>query len=109
MAWITGVMALIAMAMGTTSASAHEPDLTNLPLGDGKTTTTSPQRGYLYECRTLSGGGGATTNGSWIHGSTYDLTQKVSVDGSVSWPNAFFKKRVKGSSLLLSGNGLPKH
>lgn len=91
------------------TASSVGPDLTSLPLGDGKTTTTTPQRGYLYECRQMSGGGGAQTNGSWIHGSTYDLTKKAVVDGSVDWPNATFKKKVKGSRLKLSGNGLPKH
>jgi YHYH protein len=97
-----------ATSAGAISSASNEPDLTALPLGDGKTTTTSPQRGYLYECRRLSGGGGASTNGSWIHGSTYDLTNKATVDGAVSWPGQF-KKRVKGHSLRLSGNGLPKH
>ena len=90
------------------SAATSGPDLTSLPLGDGKTTTTSPQRGYLYECRKLSGGGGASTNGSWIHGSTYDLTQKATVDGSVRWKGTF-REKVKGKSLKLSGNGLPRH
>jgi YHYH protein len=96
-------------AKATATVASGDPDLTSLPLGDGKTTTTSPQRGYLYECQRLSGGGGAQTNGSWIHGSTYDLTQKAIVDGSVDWPTATFKKRVKGSKLRLRGNGLPKH
>jgi hypothetical protein len=90
------------------NSASSGPDLTALPLGDGKTTTTTPRSGYLYECRRLSGGGGASTNGPWIHGSTYDLTQKTTVDGAVSWPGSF-RKRVKGSSLRLSGNGLPKH
>jgi YHYH protein len=109
MAWITTLAALIVLATQTASASAASgPDLTALPLGDGHTTTTTPQRGYLYECHILSGGGGAFTNGSWIHGSTYDLTQKVAVDGAVSWPGTFSKK-VKGKRLTLTGNGLPTH
>jgi hypothetical protein len=90
------------------TAAATGPDLTQLPLGDGRTTTTTPQRGYLFECRALMGGGGASSNGPWIHGSTYDLTQKVTVDGAVSWPGTFHKKVMK-SRLQLSGNGLPKH
>jgi YHYH protein len=99
----------LSLASPAKSAATGGPDLTALPLGDGRTTTTDPRRGYLYECRALSGGGGASANGSWIHGSTYDLTAKVSVDGAVSWPGARFRKKVKGKSLLLSGNGLPKH
>jgi hypothetical protein len=108
MAWITTLAALIVLATGSASAAASEPDLTSIPLGDGKTTTTTPQPGYLYECQILSGGGGAFTSGSWIHGSTYDLTQKVTVDGAISWPGTF-SKRVKGKKLILNGNGLPKH
>jgi hypothetical protein len=90
------------------SAAAGEPNLTQLPLGDGRTTTSAPQPGYLYECRVQGGGGGASTSGPWIHGSTYDLTQKVSVDGSVSWPSTF-RKQLRKTKLRLSGNGLPKH
>ena len=90
------------------TAAASGPDLTQLPLGDGRTTTTSPQRGFLFECQVLSGGGGATANGPWIHGSTYDLTAKFIVDGAVSWP-ASFRKKLQKSKLRLSGNGLPKH
>jgi hypothetical protein len=92
-----------------TSAATSGPDLTALPLGDSKTTTTNPRRGYLYECVKMTGGGGAQKNGPWIHGSTYDLTQKFVVDGAVDWPKAFFKKLLKGSVLSLTGNGLPKH
>ena len=102
----TGKMAVSSNAKATASASG--PDLTALPLGDGRTTTTSPRQSYLFECQVQSGGGGAFTSGSWIHGSTYDLTQKVTVDGAVSWPGTFSKK-VKGKRLILSGNGLPKH
>jgi hypothetical protein len=41
-----------------------------------------------------------------VHGSTYDLTQKYVVDGSVSWPGTF-KEKFKGKRLRVSGNGLP--
>src|SRR5262249_46517728 len=44
-----------------------------------------------------------------IRGSTYNLTQKYTVDGSVAWPNASFKEKVKGKKLSLSGNGLPRN
>jgi hypothetical protein len=99
----------ISLSGAATSAAGRGPDLTALPLGDGKTTTTSPQRGYLYECHVQAGGGGAGTNGPWIHGSTYDLTAKYVVDGSVDWPAATFTAKVKKNRLRISGNGLPKH
>jgi YHYH protein len=109
MRWLTTLALLIVMAAGAAEAAADEPDLTSLPLGDGKTTTTSPQRDYLFECKQLSGGGGAQTNGPWIRGSTYDLTAKYTVDGSVRWPNATFSRKLTRSWLRLSGNGLPSH
>jgi hypothetical protein len=97
-----------ASSSAATSSAPGGPDLTALPLGDSKTTTTNPRRGYLYECVKMTGGGGAQKDGPWIHGSTYDLTQKFVVDGAVDWPKAFFKKLLKGSVLSLTGNGLPK-
>ena len=94
---------------GAATTAAKGPNLTALPLGDGKTTTTAPARGYLFLCRPQMGGGGAQTDGPWIHGSTYDLTAKYTVDGSVDWPAAAFAAKFKGKKLRLSGNGLPKH
>ena len=43
----------------------------------------------------------------WIHGTTWDLTQKAVVSGSVAWPNASFQTRVQGGTRTLSGNDLP--
>src|ERR671915_315025 len=66
-------------------ASARSIDLTNLPLGDGRVTTSGPRRGYVYACSTprgMSPGSGQT----WIRGSRWDLTAKALVDGSVDWP-----------------------
>ena len=91
------------------SAAGKGPNLTALPLGDGKTTTTAPARGYLFLCRPQTGGPGPQADGPWIHGSTYDLTAKYTVDGSVDWPTAAFRARFKGGSLRLTGNGLPRH
>src|SRR5689334_4462151 len=109
MPWLTTLALLLAIAAGATDAFATEPDLHSLPLGDGHTTTTTPQRGYLYECQRFAGGGGAQTDGPWIHGSTYNLTAKYMVDGSVRWAKATFNKKVTRSWLRLSGNGLPSH
>jgi hypothetical protein len=102
----TGATALSSTA--GTSATAG-PDLTQLPLGDGKSTTTTPAQGYLYLCRLQQGGPGAGTDGPWIHGATYNLSAKATVAGSVDWPNARFKAKVKKKVLRLTGNGLPDH
>lgn len=91
------------------SAAGMGPDLTALPLGDGKAVTTGARRGHLFLCRSQAGGPGAAADGPWIQGSTYDLTAKYTVDGSVDWPAAAFRKKAKSRSLKLSGNGLPKH
>lgn len=105
---------LIAFGTGTpalsdpaAAASRSGPDLTALTLGDGRTTTAGPRRGYLYACQSGFNGGGASVDGPWIHGDTYDLTAKYEVDGGVSWPNARFRKKVAKRLLKLSGNGLP--
>jgi hypothetical protein len=84
-------------------------DLTKLPLGDNKYTTTGPKRGYIYLCnaRTEEGGGGAQADGPWITGSTWDLNKKLSIKGKVTWPNAAFSNTISGSTRILAGNDLP--
>ncbi len=113
MAAASGLACLALFGTGTqavshpaSTAATNLPDLTQLPLGDGKSTTAGPGRGILYLCRTQTGGGGAQTNGPWIKGTVYDLTAKYIVDGSVSWPQAFFRKKL-AKKLKLTGNGLP--
>ena len=91
------------------SSAGKGPNLTALPLGDGKSITTGARRGYLFLCRPQTGGPGPATDGPWIHGNTYDLTAKYTVDGNVDWPTATFFAKVKKGKLRLSGNGLPKH
>jgi len=93
------------------TAAAHEPDFTALPLGDGKVTSTGPAKGYLFSCQSNFPGGGPAVNGPWINAAagTYSLSGKYVVDGSVDWPNATFKKKVKKALLSLKGNGLPTH
>lgn len=83
----------------------------NLPLGDKKYVTENPQKGYVYLCNanTNSGIGGAQTQGPWIHGTYWNINQKISVQGKVSWPNAQFSNSVANGSRTLSGNDLPSH
>lgn len=101
-------MALIAALAAGGVASAHGVDMTRLPLGDGRTTTTTPQRDYVYVCTAPTGqGGGAFANGPWIGATTWDFTTKVTVDGAVTWPNALFTVLPTTTTRVLTGNDLP--
>lgn len=86
------------------------PDLTRLPLGDGKISTTA-QVGYIYVCNTQTNGqGGAGTDGPWIHSDgTFDLTAKAVVDGDVQWPEHAFKITLEGTTRHITTNDLPDH
>jgi hypothetical protein len=91
-----------------TGAGATTVDPTKLTLGDGHFTTTTPAVGYLYIC--ASGGqGGASSKGPWFNadGLTWNSLAKISVQGAVSWTSSFLVSL--GSSLGLTGNGLPPH
>ncbi len=81
-------------------------DVHSLPLGDGKV-STSAKVGYVYSCQTQFKVGGAEHTGSWIHGDTWDLTQKIAVEGKVTWPNAQFQITTNGNQRAITGNGLP--
>jgi YHYH protein len=114
---IGGLLAAVALAVAacgddggsTASAKADKLDLTKLPLGDGKNTTSGPKRGYVYACQTPNGPPGATGSTPWIHDSTWDSTSKPTVDGSVDWENATYRVKRSGSDRLITGNGLPSH
>jgi hypothetical protein len=81
-----------------------------LPLGDGRYAKT-PQKGYLYPCHPeifyAIAHTGARGGGEWIHGTTWDITQKPFVHGSVDWPNAKSAISKNGESRLFKGNDLP--
>lgn len=83
-------------------------DLTKLPLGDDKY-TTSPKKGYVYSCQTSFNGGGAFTQGPWINtdNDTWDLTEKVEVDGSVEWPQATWSSEVDSNYRTIASKDLP--
>jgi YHYH protein len=106
------LLALLAVAVAvplTVEAGTVQPsgtDITRLPLGDGHV-STSARRGYVYACQQGPGRqGGAQHAGPWIHGSTFDLTEKAVVDGSVHWSGKV-RFTVRGSRLVITGNGLP--
>jgi len=105
--------ALVAAALAplavqaATSPKPSATDVTRLPLGDGHVSTT-PRRGDVNLCGQGPGRqGGAAHGGPWIHGTTFDLKQKAVVEGDVHW-NGTVRFVVRGSRLLVTGNGLPQ-
>lgn len=78
-----------------------------LPLGDGHYVTDKPQKGYIYLCHTMNGGGGAGRDGNWIHGKSWNIFQKIFVHGNIAWNNAIFNNNIEQDKRVLSGNGLP--
>lgn len=92
----------------TASVASHYQsfDVTAIPLGDGKV-STSAKAGYVYSCQQTFNGGGASHAGSWIHGSTWNLNEKIQVQGKVYWDAAAFSNTVSGAIRAITGNGLP--
>lgn len=82
-------------------------DSTKVPLGDGHKSTTTAAVGNVLECSGGGGIGGATVNGTWIHGTTWDSTAKVAVEGAVAWPNASYSMKVSGRTRTIVTNDLP--
>jgi len=98
-----------AAAQAQSTARTDVLDVHHLPLGDGRV-SSDPRRGYVMSCMTTFRGGGAQNAGPWIHGQTWDLTEKISVQGRVAWPEATFRIATQGDWVVtrtLEGNGLP--
>ncbi|HEX5395243.1 MAG TPA: YHYH protein [Candidatus Saccharimonadales bacterium] len=89
------------------NSATTKVDLTKLPLGDGKVTTSGAKKGYVFSCTDNFRGGGAMHSGGWISGSTWNLEAKPTVEGSVDWPNAKVAITKQGDKRIISGNGLP--
>ena len=83
-------------------------DLTALPLGDDRY-SDSPQVGSVYACQTSFQGSGAFTQGPWIdaEAGTWNLEEKISVEGDVEWPEATRGDTVDGATRSLSSVDLP--
>ena len=97
---------LFLAAMLSLPLLAHSIDEHHLPLGDGKI-STSPQRGYVFACQTQFHGHGADVAGNWIHGNSWDATEKIAVQGNVLWPDAQFTVTEAATARRVVGNGLP--
>lgn len=91
---------------GPVSTHYAELDLSSIPLGDGMV-SAGAKVGYVYSCQTTFTGGGAEHAGDWIHGSTWNLNEKIHVEGENYWSNASFSNIVSGAYRMLTGNGLP--
>ncbi len=105
-----GAVAATSLAMAGMTLSAV-PAATNplkLPLGDGQYSTAKAERGSIYLCHANPGGGGAQVNGPWIKSDgTWDSTAKTTVDGSVKWPSAFARFKIRGRYRYVASNSLP--
>ncbi len=92
-------------ALAAPASAQDDVDPTHLPVGE---TVTTPTVGGLWSCQTSSGGGGAESAGPWFNGDgTYDSTTKLTVDGSVEWPDAKLTIKKQGSSRVITTNDLP--
>ena len=99
-----------ATVVNTWSPSTLDPAA--LPLGDALVSTSAAAVGGLFVCDSGNpNGGGAFAVGPWIDeaAGTWDMSQKVAVQGDVPWPDATFSERVTGDGRALSSNGLPVH
>jgi hypothetical protein len=90
-----------------TTSTAIDP--TRLPIGDGKTSTTTAQVGYVYTCG-IGNIGGSQVKGPWFNadGTTWNSTTKLVVQGAVSWVSEF-TATLSGTVRNITGNGLPNH
>ncbi|SHH27234.1 YHYH protein [Massilia sp. CF038] len=84
-------------------------DLTKLPLGDGRVSTTAARVGYVFAC-TLPTSSNPAGKAPWINadGVTWNATAKITVQGAVTWASTFATNLANGM-LSISGNGLPAH
>ena len=105
MRWLSAVFLFVL----TSSVSAHDVDLTKLPLGDGKL-SAAPTIGQIWACRVDPNGGGAQVDGPWIDkaNGTFDYTKKAVVSGHVMW-TPHFVMSFEGDNRVFTSNDLPNH
>lgn len=90
----------------STSTAAGE----DLPLGDGKVTTTAARAGYVWSCQPGNPNApGAQAVGPWITGHTWHPSLKPHVAGNVAWPAARYHVTTRGNTRVVTGNRLPVH
>ncbi len=85
-------------------------DITRLPIGTSKVSLTDDSVGGLHACDAgFPNGGGAHAPGPWLDtaAGTWNLSEKLSVTGEVSWPMATYEERIDGADRVIISNGLP--
>lgn len=85
-------------------------DTTQLPIGTPNVSLREARVGGLYACDPGNpNGGGAHAAGPWVNeaAGTWALSQKVAVQGAVSWPMASYAETLTDSTRDITSNGLP--
>ena len=104
-AMLGSVVAACGGGSSDTGASASTTATDSLPLGDGKVSTT-PKVGYVMSCLTQFPKT-ATHSGPWIQGDVWYPSEKIAVEGSVSWPAAQTSITLSGATWTIASNNLP--
>jgi len=90
----------------TAETSSGPLNCTDLPLGDLKT-TKSPKAGYIDACQTASGSP-VVSSAPWIARTTWNLLEKVVVEGSVAWAGTFASVlSSNGGTRTITSKGVP--
>lgn len=97
-------MAAAALTVGSSATAATGP---SVALGDGKTTTASAKAGWIYACKIMTGGGGASGATPWISGNLWYPDLKPSVQGAVKWTQASISVGSLTSKRVIKTTGLP--
>jgi len=106
---VTAVLAIAATSAlrRRNRASRRRPE--GAPARRGRV-SSAPKVGYVDGCQTSFGGiGGAQAVGPWVDeaAKTWDRTKKLSVQGTVKWPQARYTTKVAGTKRTFSFNDLP--
>ena len=108
LAFVTTVVLVGSVGRPLAGADPTGIDVTRLPVGDQKH-STSAKRGYVWPCRVPNEQGGAGSQGPWFNGDgTWDLTKKLEVDGNIDWPEQLSVTK-QGETRVITSNGLPSH
>ena len=107
---LAAILTASLLLAATWGATGVPVDLTQIPSGDGKITTTTPAVGYVLSCTGSFNGRGATGVGPWINGNgTWNATKELAVQGSVPWPAATHAVSIAGATRTIATNDLPDH
>lgn len=104
---VIAAAAMAVLALVLTGGPAASAGNTLLPLGDGHTTTTGAKSGWVFACKIMTGGGGASGATPWISGNMWDPAAKPSVAGSHTWSQASMKVSAAKTLRTIATMGVP--